>query len=71
MQSLVVYSSKKLKHVVACGDKATVDGGQCRERRRKKEGRWTRTNDWHARTSRLYARGTRTEQMAGESKVRE
>lgn len=44
MQSLVVYSSKKLKHVVACGDKATVDAVSIEsERGRRKKDECERT----------------------------
>lgn len=44
MQSLVVYSSKKLKHVVACGDKVTVDAVSVEsERGRRKEDERERT----------------------------
>lgn len=44
MQSLVVYSSKKLKHVVACGDKATVDAVSVEsERGRRKKDECERT----------------------------
>lgn len=44
MQSLVVYSSKKLKHVVACGDKTTVDAVSVEsERGRRKKDECERT----------------------------